>query len=81
MLNTSKNQYVHIGIQTTFYQAPFGLKALLLKDILEFSSLNCKWDLGQPFGQYAPKCKSFFCWHSRSVWQHTDMKQEMQVTA
>lgn len=70
MLSISKNQYVHIG--TMFYQASFSIKPLLFKDILEFSSLNCKWDLGQPVGQHAPKYKSLFCWDSRSVWQHAD---------
>lgn len=80
MLNISKNQYVQMHIWNMLYQAPFCIKPLLFKDIVEFSFLNCKWDLGQPVGQYTPKCKSLFCWYSRTVWQHEDMRQEMQVT-
>lgn len=67
MLNISKSQYVHTDIWTMFCKAPFSLKPLFFKD-KEFSSLNCKWDLGQPVGQYALKCKSLFCWYSRNVW-------------
>lgn len=40
MLNISKNQYVHMHIWKMLYHAPFCIKPLLFKDILEFSSLT-----------------------------------------